>query len=524
MSRPALGALTTAVLSLSLLAFPGASPGSSAEQSAPSLTASPDLFVGGQSLRFAGRLSGAPSSRLRIETIFNRSGDDWILRDGIVATTDSHGDFAFDYPAPSNVGIRFRVRADNGTVSPAVVLDPRQQEIVLSLDEGADQARGTVVAGDSFTIDVDTTPTGRGVLGRPPPPIPGRQLTLQERVRSDQWSTIDTTTTSYDGTARFILTAGPPQETAYRVVQERVVTDGNKIGWFPSFPLDVSVAASSAAARAATTAPASPTPRVRTAPTAGLSRSGGATPLASARYLWGPSLFDFAWETGESLTDKPYRGSNRTGGWVDASDGSGRVAQHNGGMAITSNISEFPGDGDHGSTSATLEGNAMTYGRWEFRRRVDVFENVGSAYHVKIELVPARPEDARCGSNTINVADVTFNSTRATLGVSSARAGRQWTGSRRIPRLGNGAHSFAVEVMRDHITWFLDGRSLATVKQRRAIPGVPLTPRLSLVGRGQDEMRRTRVIYDWQRGWNLNPHARKAATGSPLQAKPLAAC
>jgi len=238
---------------------------------------------------------------------------------------------------------------------------------------------------------------------------------------------------------------------------------------------------------------------------------------AGQRYRWGPFLYDFAWEQGESLTAKPHRGERRTGQWIDRSDGSGRVAPYNGGMAISSHLSSFPGRGDRGTTSAMLSGNAMTYGRWEFRRRIDVFEKKGKNYRVKIALVPAEPQDARCGS--INVASVGFNSRKAGLGLSSARAGKAWSGTRRIPRLGNGPHSFAVEVTRSHVTWFLDGRSLATVSGRKAAPGVPLTPKLSLVADGRKEMRRTRVLYDWQRGWHLNKQARRAVKGTGLQAK-----
>ena len=34
-------------------------------------------------------------------------------------------------------------------------------------------------------------------------------------------------------------------------------------------------------------------------------------------------------------------------------------------------------------------------------------------------------------------------------------------------------------------------------------------------------MRRTRVLYDWQRAWRLNKQAKKAKTGAKLKAKKL---
>ena len=190
-------------------------------------------------------------------------------------------------------------------------------------------------------------------------------------------------------------------------------------------------------------------------------------------------------------------------------------------MALSTNVSEWPGDGDHGTTSVTLRGNAQTYGRWEFRRRIDVFEDAGPDYKVKIDLVPEKAKHDRCGANTVNVAEVTYDATKVKIGVKSQRAKKSWQGNRRIPRLSDGPHTFGIELTRSHITWFLDGRSLATVKNKKAVPGVPLTPRLSLVGKKQEEMRRTRVLYDWQRAWQLNKQAKKAKVGKGLKSKKL---
>lgn len=501
-----------------VLALAAAAPGTSAQQQASALRVSPDVFVGGQSLRFVGSIDGAPDKMLRIQTRTNRSGDDWNTRDGFVGSTNGQGEFDFTYQAPNNFGIAYRAKATNGRTSPAVVLDPRQQEVVLSFNGGEEQAPGSVAVGEKFTIDVDTTPTGRGDLGRPAPVFSGRELALQQRVNGNEWRTVDVTYASERGTAAFLVLAAVPGRTAYRVRQGDIKGGGNAIGWFPSFPLEVTVRAPGVAPRATSTTSARTGASL---PSVSAKPSYTKTPTTSGRYKWGPPLYDFAWVDGESLSDPPYRGTKRRGQWVETSDGSGRSAHYNGGMAQSTNVSEFPGNGDHGTNAATLQGNPITYGRWEFRRRIDVFEGNGRNYRVKIDLVPERAADARCGANTITVANVAFNSRKAKIGVKSARANKEWSGSRRIPQLGDGPHSFGVEVTRDHISWFLDGRTLATVKNRKAVPGVPLTPRLSLVGDGQKEMRRTRVLYDWQRGWPLNKQAKRARTGPGLKASTL---
>ena len=522
MSRRLICAMAALATTMTMLAATGASPVASAETKAATLRVTPPVFVGGQALNFVGEISGAPNSQLKIQTHFNRPGDAWNTRDGVVGTTNGKGEFDFSHPAPNNFGISFRVRAANGQTSPAVRFEPRQQEAALSLNGGPEQAPGTVKLGDTFTIDVDTTPTGRGNLGRPAPAFPGRKLALQQRVKGNSWKTVATAPASANGTARFVRTANEVGPLAYRVRQDDIKTEGNRIGWFPSFPLEISVVARRATTGVASTSRgAAPiTPARATAP-ATVARSGGATPLASQRYKWGPTQWDFAWEQGESLTDPPYRGRKVKGRWIDRSDGSGRVSHYNGGMALSTNISEFPGTGDHGATSATLKGNALKYGRWEFRRRVDVFEEAGPDYRVKIDLVAAKGKHDHCGGNSINVADTSFDSNVVKIGVNSYRAKKSWSGSRRIPQVGDGAHSFGIEVTRSKITWFLDGEILATVKNRKAVPGVPLTPRLSLVGQGQQEMRRTRVLYDWQRGWVLNKQAKKPAKGKGLKSKKL---
>ena len=71
-----------------------------------------------------------------------------------------------------------------------------------------------------------------------------------------------------------------------------------------------------------------------------------------------------------------------------------------------------------------------------------------------------------------------------------------------------------------HISWFIEGRVVATVKSRAAVSDVPMTLRLSLAGRGLDEVNRTQAISDWQRGYSLErgrpeDQRRPAAAGHP---------
>ena len=65
MRRPLGAALTTLALAVGLLAGTGATD-ASAERAASTLTVTPDVFVGGQALRFVGQIDGAPNAKLRI--------------------------------------------------------------------------------------------------------------------------------------------------------------------------------------------------------------------------------------------------------------------------------------------------------------------------------------------------------------------------------------------------------------------------------------------------------------------------
>ena len=230
----------------------------------------------------------------------------------------------------------------------------------------------------------------------------------------------------------------------------------------------------------------------------------GAAPSAGSTHKWGSSLWDFAWEFGESLSTRPYRGTDRTGAWRDASNGSGRVAKHNGGLALDSQR-YGSGPGDHGTTAATLAGQPMRYGRWETKLRMKSAENNAQDYRVRAELVPDNPADYRCGAQNITIAEVTAHGSRVVVGARAVAGSRQWTYAKGLTTIrSGGAVAFAVEVARSHISWFVNGRVIATVRDAAAVSDVPMTMRLSLVGNGQEEMNRTMAISDWQRGWTLD--------------------
>ena len=511
--------LPLAIVALMVAAM--APPGASAAQQDEWLRVSPGVYVGGQALTFEGNLGRRGVQRIHVE--FQMSGDSWTPTGGFSTWTKGDGSFQFRFPAMSMFGIKVRV-ASGRVATPARTLSARSQDLVLrAVADTPGLDPGQVLAGEPFAIEVDTTPVLAHRPDLPAPAFPGRTLTLQQRIQGDQWDSLGTTTTDQQGEGSFDVTENEPGTVVYRVRQENWTANGNEIGWFPSFPTYVEVLPGQsprASTGAVPTSATSTTVQRSVRATAGVTeesmpaRLSGST-TASQAYGWAPAKWDFAWEFGESLTSRPYRGADRRGWWRDASNGSGRAAKHNGGLMLDSQR-QFEGPGDHGTTSATLRGNARRYGRWEAKLRLKSPENNRRDYRVRVELVPDRPRDYHCGAQNITVADVSAHGSNVTVRAKALRRARQWTYRRPLGTLIGPSAAFAVEVTKGHISWFVNGRVIATVRSRAAVSDVPMTLRLSLVGDGQKEMNRTQAISDWQRGFSLE-RGRKVTTGHALR-------
>ena len=458
---------------------------------APSLTVTPATdYVGGQALVFSGNIGATGERRVHLQLNAGYSGEVWGDIDGFSAPTAANGDFSFVYPAPAMFGIRYRVASGNLS-TPFVTFDAHSQDLTVTPD-------GLALAGLPFDLLVDTTPT----LPRRPDtiglkPIPGRTLTLQERVTPTRWRDLDTTTAGPLGLARFTVVEPVEGTHVYRVVQENWFEDDNRIGWFPSFPVYVDVKDPSLKG-----SPSVSTPTPRPGTPVRVTPSSGDRVTASQTYKWGVSLFDFAWVFGESLSMKPYRGSVRKGSWVEYNDGGGRISSHNGGLYFDSKRVNIPGPGDFGTTMATMQGNPMTYGRWEVRVRARSEETSTQDYVVRAELVPADPADYDCGAHNITLGELTAHGSTIVGGVNAGD--RQWTYRKALGGRANSVHyALAAEVAKDHITLFVDGKPVGTVGSAKAVSDLPMTLRLSMVGDGQEEMNDTDILSDWQRGFSL---------------------
>ena len=457
-------------------------------------------YVGGQALVWAGNIGATGERRVHLELNAWYSGNVWGEVEGFSARTKPNGDFSFVFPAPAMRGIRYRV-ASGRLATPFVTFDAHSQDLSVT-------PVGVPKAGVPFDLVVDTTPT----LSRRPDtiglqPIPGRQLTLQKRVTPTRWKEIDTTEVGPLGLGRFTVRE-PAGGHVYRVVQENWSVGGNRIGWFPSFPTYVDVRGASSSSGDTVPVPTT-RPVIERVPATTSSRV-----TASSTHQWGVSLFDFAWLRGESLSSKPHRGSNPKGSWTEYNDGGGRIASHNGGLFFDSKRDNKPGPGDFGTTMATMKGNPMRYGRWEVRVRARSEEKADQDYLVRVELVPAEAKHYDCGAHNITVGEMKAHGNSISVGVNAGD--RRWRYRKTVGGVNNVHYALAAEVARRHITWFVNGRPVATVKNAKAVSDLPMTLRLSLVGKGRQEMNDTDILSDWQRGFSL-VRGKQVTSGDAMQ-------
>jgi hypothetical protein len=493
-----------------------------------SLSASPGTYVGGQALTFSGRLPKSGARTITLQQHMNRPGDEWFAVRGFAGTTAADGSFSFAFPAPAMSGIRYRVVARNRhrlIATPPVSLKAKAQDLtvwVAGLDPTESRAPGRAIAGVPFTLAVDTTPS---LVRRPEtlglPVFAGRLLTLQRRVDGATWETLGTSTVLPDGMGYFPGVTASAGTVVYRVRQEDILAGAHRIGWMQSFPTYVTVLDPAQVLPGRTARTPAPTPPASAAPVTVRRTAGAASTTASSRYGWYPTLWDYSWESGQSLTSPPDQGAVRTGWWRDYADGAGRVSRQNGGLYLDSQRNNAGGPGDFGTTRATLVGAGQAYGRWEARLRLKTAEATARDFRVLVELVPERPEDYACGRRNIVLAEVAAHSGTMTFG---ARADtRQWTASRTIPSLVHTSPAVAAEVAPDHITWFWDGTPIGTVKDADAVSDVPLALRFSMVGDQTAEHNQTGVVSDWQRGFALS-RGTQVRSGPKLQPSALTAC
>ncbi|TYL55421.1 hypothetical protein FXB39_03520 [Nocardioides sp. BGMRC 2183] len=454
-------------------------------------------YVAGQALTLTGKLPAKGKRKIHVQFHMGRPGDNWGTVPGARGRTKKNGSFRLVAPAPSMFGITYRVAGAGGWRTVGREMDAPPQELSIWATESA-QRPGEAnaihpVAGERFTVVVDTTPIRVGITGLQNLPIfKGRTLTLQRQVSGERWQTIGTTQVDGEGFGYFPVEEQAAGNVRYQVRQERIYTGRNRIGWRQSFPLTLQVQ------------PAGSNPVAYRFPEKLPPQTGGNGPgrppkqTARGRFGWYRPVFDYGWEWGEDYNSPPKDGSSKRGYWVPFTDGTGRAATHNGGLALFSSINGRAGTDDSGTTRATLRNNAMRYGRWETRVRWTNLEKRAQDYTIKVELLPNGVTGDACDTDAIVLGSWKAHSNTVTYGL--ARDGRYWKRSKTIKGWSSMGPLLAAEVRKSRITWFLNSQPVATMKTTKGLKNQPLAIRYSMEG-GTGEHNTTKFYSDWVRAY-----------------------
>jgi hypothetical protein len=175
--------------------------------------------------------------------------------------------------------------------------------------------------------------------------------------------------------------------------------------------------------------------------------------------------------------------------------GTGQVVHQNGMLTLNTT--------GQGSLSATLGFEGAEVGRWETRLRSRQYGRGGARYKVVTALVPAGGRDQHCGAQDIALESYRIGTSRANL-YARTLPDVAWKGARTGMDLGRDRwHTYAVEVTRERISWFVDAHVVHTERRPEVYSGVPLVPRFTMEAKPGKAMNVSRMQMDWIRHWSL---------------------
>ena len=86
---------------------------------------------------------------------------------------------------------------------------------------------------------------------------------------------------------------------------------------------------------------------------------------------------------------------------------------------------------------------------------------------------------------------------------------RQFTFSRKVDVRSRAWHTYAVEVTKKRVSWFVDTKVIRTERRSAALSGVRYKPRFRIVGHPNARMNSSRMQMDWVRYYDLDrPNAK----------------
>jgi hypothetical protein len=160
-----------------------------------------------------------------------------------------------------------------------------------------------------------------------------------------------------------------------------------------------------------------------------------------------------------------------------------------------------------GTVWATVPGQGHRYGRWEARIRSEENGRGGKSYRVLWELIPTG--DYACGSKNLEISSYRFGDRRARMQLRTP-SGASFSASRQRNLHDNVWHTYAVEVTRTHVSWFVDTKVIRTERRDPALTGTNYQMRFRLEAVKGKRMNPARMQMDWVRYYTLERHNAKS--------------
>ena len=170
-----------------------------------------------------------------------------------------------------------------------------------------------------------------------------------------------------------------------------------------------------------------------------------------------------------------------------------------------------------GTVSAQMTIPGRAYGRWETRLRQRQYGHRFTPYRVITELVPATKEGEGCGEQNIALNRFKMGGREVNFYIRT-RPNNLYQASVKRGLGQDQWHTYAVEVTRKRISWFVDSHVVRTETRPDALSGRKFQVRFTMQAVKGKRMNKARMQMDWLRYWTL--HARNArSTAAPRLTK-----
>ena len=171
-----------------------------------------------------------------------------------------------------------------------------------------------------------------------------------------------------------------------------------------------------------------------------------------------------------------------------------------------------------GSIAVWPDNQAATVGRWEARVRAYERSGSGTRYRFVWELVPAN-RDASCGANDVVLASYTPGDRRV-HGHVRTLPDNSFDYSRARDLRNRAWHTYAVEITKRHISWFVDTQVIRTETRPAALSGVKYRPQFVMRAEPHHRMRPSWLQADWVRYYTLSATTRSRSPAPLMTGRP----